>query len=173
MTLQLPGEDETYRKARAELLDAERSLRREVERVAALRRTLPPGGAIPTDYRFDERDTTGGTREVALSELFTLPGKSLVLYSFMYAEGATPCPMCTSFLDSLNGVARHVRGQMNLAIVARGSIGQVTNWADERGWSERPPRMGGPCAPSRRHRRTRRHAHPKQTRDRTPPCHAR
>ena len=135
MSIQLPGEDEAYRKARAELLEAERSLRREVERVAALRRALPPGGLLPTDYVFEERAPSGEPREVALSELFALPGKSLLLYSFMYAEGTTPCPMCTSFLDSLNGVAPHVRGVMNLAVVARGPIGQVVDWADQRGWS--------------------------------------
>ncbi len=133
----LPGEDDTYRKARLELLEAEKELRREVERVAALRRALPSGGEIPVDYVFEESDrASGDTREVALSDLFTLPGKSLVLYSFMYAEGANPCPMCTSFLDSLNGVARHVRGQVNLAVVARGSIAQVMDWADQRGWNE-------------------------------------
>ena len=57
-----------------------------------------------------------------LSELFTLPGKSLVVDSFMYAEGANPCPMCTSFVDSLNDVARHVRGQINLAVAAKGPL---------------------------------------------------
>jgi len=133
----LPGESDAYRAARLELLEAERELRREVERVAALRRALPPGGAIATDYVFEERDRdTGKTVETCLSDLFTLPDKSLVIYSFMYAEGANPCPMCTSFLDSFNGVARHVRRQLNVAVSARGSIEQLTGWADQRGWDQ-------------------------------------
>ncbi|MEM9177502.1 MAG: DUF899 family protein [Myxococcota bacterium] len=134
MPVQIPGEDAAYRAARDALLEAERSLRREVERVAALRRALPPGGPIPTDYVFEERAPDGGTRPVPLSALFARPDKSLLLYSFMYAEDADPCPMCTSFLDALAGVAPHVRGVLNLAVVARGPIDPVTDWAAQRGW---------------------------------------
>jgi len=42
-----PGETSQYRAARNKLLTAERDLRRTVERVAEMRRSLPLGGTIP------------------------------------------------------------------------------------------------------------------------------
>ena len=53
-----PGESAGYRAARNALLDEEMELRRLTERVAAQRRALPAGGAIPEDYQFDG-DTVG------------------------------------------------------------------------------------------------------------------
>ena len=62
-----PGESGDYRLARNRLLAAETELRRTIERVAAQRRALPPGGAVPRDYVF-EAAADGG--EVRFSELF-------------------------------------------------------------------------------------------------------
>ncbi|MBO0736785.1 MAG: DUF899 family protein, partial [Alphaproteobacteria bacterium] len=45
--LSFPNESAEYRAARNALLDAEIALRRQLEAVAALRRSLPPGGAVP------------------------------------------------------------------------------------------------------------------------------
>lgn len=47
--LRLPGESKDYRGARNELLDAEIALRREIERVAVLRRALPPSDKVVDD----------------------------------------------------------------------------------------------------------------------------
>ena len=67
-TVRFPGESDDYRQAREELLEAEIDLRRRTEAVAAKRRALPPGGAVPEDYRFEEvADGGGGVR---FSELF-------------------------------------------------------------------------------------------------------
>ena len=41
--MRFPGETARYRTSRNRLLEAERDLRRQVERVAAVRRKLPPG----------------------------------------------------------------------------------------------------------------------------------
>ncbi|SRR6266516_1445257 len=49
-----PGESPEYRAARDRLLEAEVELRRQTEAVAAMRRTLPPGGAVAQDYAFVE-----------------------------------------------------------------------------------------------------------------------
>ena len=71
MTFRFPGESDEYRQARDELLEAEVALRRQIDAVAAQRRRLPLGGALPRDYAFEERDPgTGAAREVRLSELF-------------------------------------------------------------------------------------------------------
>lgn len=149
--ISFPGESPQYRQARNELLAAEVELRRAIERVAAQRRELPPGGAVPEDYVFEEASQNGGT--VRLSELFA-PGKAaLVIYSFMFprwsgdtrpgpAEGETarlpleetPCASCTSILDSLDGAARHLSQVVNLAVVAKSSPERIRAFADERGW---------------------------------------
>jgi predicted dithiol-disulfide oxidoreductase (DUF899 family) len=83
-----PGESPAYRDARNQLLEAEIALRKNIEQVATLRRTLPLGGEVSEDYVFDEgasdlQDSTT-MRKTRLSELFQ-PGKdTLAIYSFMY-----------------------------------------------------------------------------------------
>jgi predicted dithiol-disulfide oxidoreductase (DUF899 family) len=149
--MRFPGESPEYRQARDELLQAEIELRRSIERVAAQRRALPPGGSVPEDYEFEPADGDGGS--VRFSELFA-PGKdTLVIYSFMFprfsgdtrpgpTEGETarlplaetPCVSCTSILDSLDGAARHLPQRVNLAVVAKSDPGRIRAFAQERGW---------------------------------------
>jgi predicted dithiol-disulfide oxidoreductase (DUF899 family) len=148
--IRFPGESEEYRRERNRLLEAEAGLRRTIEQVAAQRRALPQGGAVGDDYRFE--DASDG-REVSFGELFA-PGKNaLVIYSFMFprysgdtrpgpADGETarlplsetPCPSCTSILDSLDGAARHLNERLNLAVVAKSDPDRIRNFARERGW---------------------------------------
>ena len=126
-----PGESAAYREARDALLVAEMDHRRRQEDIAAMRRALPPGGAVKEDYVFDEGAATG-TR---LSDLFDTGKDSLFIYGFMYAPGAEqPCPACTSLLDGLNGSAPHIRDRMNFAVVAKAPIGEIRGWALTRGW---------------------------------------
>jgi predicted dithiol-disulfide oxidoreductase (DUF899 family) len=130
-----PGESPAYRTARDALLVAEVELRKRLEDVARLRRALPPGGVVPEDYVFEEADGAGGTRRTRLSELFR-PGKdTLVVYSFMFGpEWENACPMCTSFLDSLDGSAPHLAQRIDLAVVAEAPLARIREWADGRGW---------------------------------------
>jgi predicted dithiol-disulfide oxidoreductase (DUF899 family) len=110
-----PNESAAYRRARDELLEAEHALREQTERVAALRRTLPLGGEVKQDYTFEERRDGGGVRSVALSELFAPGRDSLLIYGFMFGPKMDrACPICTSFLDSLDGAAPHIAQRMNL-----------------------------------------------------------
>lgn len=55
--VRFPGESDSYRVARDELLDAEITMRRPIESVAAKRRALPPGGEVREDYVFEEQGT--------------------------------------------------------------------------------------------------------------------
>ena len=126
-----PNETKTYRAARNRLLRAELALRKNVEKVAALRRKLPAGGAVPEDYVFEEKD-----RKTRLSELF-VSGDTLVAYSFMYGPNmAKACPMCTSMLDGLNGNARHIAQRTNLVVIAKSPIERIRAHARERGWTD-------------------------------------
>lgn len=94
---QFPGETETYRQMRDQLLESEISLRKQMEAVAALRRQLPHGGNIKENYVFEEgaadlsdRLTVRHTR---ISELFDAGKNTLVIYSFMFApDWEKPCP---------------------------------------------------------------------------------
>jgi predicted dithiol-disulfide oxidoreductase (DUF899 family) len=130
-----PNETPAYRKRRNELLEAENALREQVEEVAKLRRALPVGGVVKEDYVFDELDAGGRVKQVKLSELFSKPRNSLLIYGFMYGpKMANACPMCTSFLDSLDGAAPHIRQQMNLVVCARSPIERVKEYANSRGW---------------------------------------
>jgi predicted dithiol-disulfide oxidoreductase (DUF899 family) len=147
--VRFPGESAEYRAARYELLGAEVELRRSIERVAAQRRALPPGGEVPEDYVFEEVASDG---EVRLSELFEHGKDTLVIYSFMFPRWSgdtrpapagetgklplaeTPCASCTSILDSLDGATRHLRQRINLAVVAKSDPARVATFARERGW---------------------------------------
>jgi predicted dithiol-disulfide oxidoreductase (DUF899 family) len=151
--IQFPGESSEYRLARNRLLEAEIELRRAIERVAAQRRALPPGGAVPDDYVFEEAAAGGG--EVRFSELFA-PGKdTLVIYSFMFPRWSgdtrpgpaagetarlplaeTPCASCTSILDSLDGAAPHLAQRLSLVVVAKSDPARIRNFATERGWGQ-------------------------------------
>jgi len=131
--MNFPNESKAYRAARNKLLGAEKTLRRRIEAVAALRRKLPAGGAVLEDYVFDEiRDEK--PRKTPLSELFGV-GDTLVAYSFMYGpKAANPCPMCTSMLDALNGNAQHIAQRTNLVVIAKSPIARIIEFAAARGW---------------------------------------
>jgi predicted dithiol-disulfide oxidoreductase (DUF899 family) len=93
-----PNESDGYRKARRELLAEEIELRRHIERVAAQRRALPPGGEVLEDHRF-----IGEAGPVRFAELFG-DKPTLVTYNWMFGpRRERPCPMCTSLLSALDG----------------------------------------------------------------------
>ncbi len=130
-----PNESQEYREARNELLEAEDALRAQVECVAGLRRSLPLGGEVDQDYRFEERGPRGGARKVGLEDLFGTSQNSLLIYGFMFGpEMEQACPMCTSFLDSLNGAAPHIGQRMSLAVSARSPIDRLADFGEGRGW---------------------------------------
>jgi predicted dithiol-disulfide oxidoreductase (DUF899 family) len=54
--VRIRNESGEYRAARIALLTEEIELRRHIERVATLRRSLPPGGEVIGDYRFEGED---------------------------------------------------------------------------------------------------------------------
>lgn len=137
--VRFPNETPEYRSSRDQLLQAEIELRRKLEDVAALRRTLPLGGKVKEDYVFEEGgrnlDDAETKKQVRLSELFR-PGKdSLILYSYMFGPTMRqPCVSCTSILDGLNGTAPHVMQRVNFAVVAKSPIERIRGVARERGW---------------------------------------
>src|SRR5262245_24501014 len=109
----LTNESPEYLSKREELRLAEIELMRQREHVAELRRALPKGARIE-DYEFIEGPSSllvgdEPVKKTRLSELFTSPGRSLVIYHFMFGKKqTTACPMCTAWIDGYNGVAPHL-----------------------------------------------------------------
>src|SRR5216117_3189506 len=135
----LPNESPEYLAKREQLRLAEIELLNTRERVAVLRRGLPKGATIQ-DYEFIEGPTTladgdAPTKTVRLSELFTAPDRSLVIYHFMFGKKqTTACPMCTAWIDGYNGVAHHLAQTTDFAIVAAADPAMLRAYARERGW---------------------------------------
>jgi predicted dithiol-disulfide oxidoreductase (DUF899 family) len=129
--LTFPNENPEYRAARDALLGEEIALRRQAEKVTALRRALPLGGALKQDYVF--QNLSGA--DVTLSELFSSKSPNLLIYGFMYKPGGDACPVCTSLLDGLNGSAPHIKQNLNFAVVAKAPVAELNAWADSRNWS--------------------------------------
>lgn len=127
--ISLPNESAEYRRARNELLAAEIELRRNIERVAEMRRALPPGGEVTKKYQFQSE-----RGPVTFSDLFG-DKQTLVVYSYMYGpERARPCPMCTSLLSAWDGEAQDIEQNVALAVIAQSPIERVVAFKKERGW---------------------------------------
>src|SRR6202142_4643264 len=100
----LTTESAEYLAKRERLRLAEVELMRQRERGAELRRNLPGGAAIQ-DYQFEEgpRDLRAGDApagNVRLSELFTKPDRSLVVYHLMFGKKQPkPSPVCPACAD--------------------------------------------------------------------------
>ena len=144
----LPDESPEYLAKREELRLAEIELMKQRERCAELRRGLPNGATL-RDYEFlegpaslDDGDTP--TKTVRLSELFTTPDRALVIYQMMYGKRQTsPCPMCTAWIDSWNGVAHHLAQSIDVAIVAAADPSTLRAFARTRGWDKLRLLSGG------------------------------
>ena len=133
-SVRFPGENQSYRSARDELLDAEIALRRSLEEVSAKRRKLPLGGEIREDYAFDSEKGP-----IRMSQLFADGKDTLVVYSFMYGpKMPEACPLCTSILDGMDGQAPHIMQRVNFAVIAKSPIERIRKFARERGWRNLP-----------------------------------
>src|SRR5262249_23781129 len=127
-TAHFPNESAGYRAARNALLVDEIELRRQIERVAAQRRALPPGGEIPQDFEFASE--SGPTN---FSQLFG-DKDTLLVYSMMYGpQRKAPCPMCTAFLTSWNGTAVNLRERVAMVVTARSPIERLIEYKKQRG----------------------------------------
>jgi predicted dithiol-disulfide oxidoreductase (DUF899 family) len=125
----IPNESAEYRAARTALLVEEIELRLHIERVAAQRRALPPGGPVIGDYRFE-----GENGQTDFAGLFG-DKETLVVYSYMFGpERERPCPMCTNTLGSWEGNAADIGERVSLAVVARSPAARLVEWKRERGW---------------------------------------
>jgi predicted dithiol-disulfide oxidoreductase (DUF899 family) len=134
----LRNESKDYLAKREELRLAEIDLMKHRERVAALRRALPQGSTLP-DYAFlqgpADLTTDGPIHSIKMSDLFTTASRPLVIYHLMYGKKQTkPCPMCTMWIDGINGVAEHIAQNVDFAVVAAADPKALRDHARRRGW---------------------------------------
>ncbi len=128
-----PNETPLYRQARNELLEQEIELRRQIERVSALRRQLPPGGEVTRDYRFESEDGP-----VKLADLFG-QRDTLIVYSYMFGPRREKmCPMCASFLNSIDLKLPAMQERVAFAAMARSPIERQLDNKRARGWKNMP-----------------------------------
>ena len=92
--VRMPNENAEYRAARTALLAEEIELRRRIERVAAQRRALPPGGRVAGDYRFQGEDGPtdfaglfDGKQTAMTAEMKLESGDTFALSGEKYGEG--------------------------------------------------------------------------------------
>jgi len=131
---------EVYRRIRDELLAAEVALKDERERVAELRRRLPEGTPVETDYVFREgpadlaRNAEADFVDTRLSELFGDKSRLVVQHMMFGPAWEKGCPMCSMWADGFDGAAPHVGDKVAFAVVARAPIGRLREWGRQRGW---------------------------------------
>lgn len=121
--------DLAFEAARDELRAAELELMLQRERVAEMRRSMPPG-PIAERYTFASAE---GAAE--LHELSTATDRPLVVYHFMFGGlQEHPCPMCSMWADGWNAIAHHLDQRIDLALVTQGTVEQNTALSGARGW---------------------------------------
>lgn len=131
--VRFPNESPEYRAARDALLAEEIELRRHIERVAAQRRTLPPGGEVKDIYSF-----VGEKGPVSFAGLFGNKD-TLVIYTYMFGpQREQPCPMCTSLLSAWDGEAPDIQQRVAFAVTGRSPIERLTAFKRQRGWHHLP-----------------------------------
>jgi predicted dithiol-disulfide oxidoreductase (DUF899 family) len=129
-TVRYPNESADYRRARQALLAEEIELRRHIERVAEMRRALPPGGEVTKRYEFE-----GEGGKATLADLFG-DRQTLVIYSYMFGpQREKLCPMCTSFMSTWETKLPDVEQRAAFVFVARSPIARLVAAKKARGWT--------------------------------------
>jgi predicted dithiol-disulfide oxidoreductase (DUF899 family) len=124
------GTREEWLAARAELLEREKALTKENDKLSEQRRALP-WVLIDKDYSFE---TEGGTK--TLAELFD--GRSqLLMYHFMFGDAYTAgCPVCSSGADTYDGAVAHLNARdVTFLCVSRAPLERLLEYRQRMGWS--------------------------------------
>jgi len=119
-----------WRKARLELLAAEKAHTRQADELARRRQELP-WVRIDKTYKFDTDDGT-----TSLADLFK--GRSqLLIYHFMLGpDYKAGCPSCSAIADGFNGSFVHwMNHDVSFTAVSRAPLAKVQAYKKRMGWS--------------------------------------
>jgi predicted dithiol-disulfide oxidoreductase (DUF899 family) len=123
--------EEEWRKARIELLEEEKALTKEYDRLNAKRRRLPMV-RVPKQYSFHG---TEGDR--TLLDLFE-GRRQLIVYHFMFApEWETGCSGCTSYIDALGDLSMLAERDTSFVLISRAPLEKLQKYKAERGWDHK------------------------------------
>ena len=130
MTTHVTGTREDWRKARLDLLTAEKELTRRSDELAKRRQELP-WVKIDKPYRFE---TAKGS--TSLTDLFQ--GRSqLLIYHYMFGpDYKAGCATCSTIADGFNGFAVHLaHHDVTLSAVSRAPLAKIEAYRRRMGWT--------------------------------------
>lgn len=117
-----------WNRARATLLEHEKELTKQLDRVNAERRRLPMV-KIEKDYTFDSE--SGKKRLVDLFE----GRKQLIVYHFMFdPKWDKGCSGCTGMVDSLGNLDMLNARDTTYVLISRAPLEKLLKYRDEHGW---------------------------------------
>ena len=113
---------------RKDLLNSEKELTRQKDRVNALRRRLPMVKLDKT-YTFE-----GESGKTTLADMFE--GQTqLIVYHFMFdPEWDTGCPGCTGYVDTLGDLSMLKARDTNFVLVSRAPFEKLQKMKEEKCW---------------------------------------
>lgn len=120
---------EVWLEARLELLEAEKALTREYDRINAMRRRLP---MVRTEKAYTFQTPDG---EKSLADLFA--GRlQLIVYHFMFdPEWDKGCPGCTGYVDAIADLSTLADRNTSMVLVSRAPLDKLLAYREARGWS--------------------------------------
>ena len=124
------GTREAWRKARMQLLEAEKDLTRRSDELARQRQALP-WVRVDKAYRFDTEDG-----KASLADLFR--GRSqLLVYHFMFGpDYKAGCPSCSMIADGFDGFAEHLANHdVMLWAISRAPLAKLQAYEKRMGWT--------------------------------------
>lgn len=121
---------EEWKAARAELLEKEKELTRQLDALAAARRRLPMV-RIEKDYRFE-----GPEGEASLLDLFE-GRRQLILYHFMLGpDDEAGCSGCSMVVDNMGHPAHLNVRDITRVLVSRAPLPKIEAYRKRMGWTE-------------------------------------
>ncbi|MEM5473325.1 DUF899 domain-containing protein [Hoeflea sp. AS60] len=122
-------DEASWRSAHTELLDREKAMTRELDRLAAERRRLP-WMRVEKPYRF-----TGPAGETDLEGLFEGRCQLIVYHHMLKPNDPAPCPGCSMVGDHMPHLAHLNTRDVTLAFIARAPSPEIEVYKRRMGWS--------------------------------------
>jgi predicted dithiol-disulfide oxidoreductase (DUF899 family) len=114
---------------RQALLEQEKELTRQLDRVNAARRRLPMVKVEKT-YTFE-----GPNGQVTLLDLFD-GRRQLIVYHFMFDPAwERGCPGCTGFIDALGDLSMLAQRETSFAVISRAPLAKLEAFKKARSWN--------------------------------------